>query len=135
MSRYENIAGMLEDIKNLACVLREVSRIEKMMGGLKILPPPIRHSESRYIYPTFKEFLRIKRFSNISNPESLDYLSEIFSTGDSVWYFTVPDGSEVGPFGSSSEAEKQLKEIMANEGYRFLDAVPWTDKDCAMFPL
>jgi|13_taG_2_1085334.scaffolds.fasta_scaffold03871_7 hypothetical protein len=136
MSRYETIAGMLEDPLNLACVMREILRREKKSGGsIKILPPPIKHSESRLFYPTFREFLRIKRFSSVSDPESLDILVEVFSTGESIWYFSLSDGSEVGPFGSCSSAQKEVERMFINSGYLFLEKPPWQDKDCSSFPL
>mgnify|MGYP001468792908 CR=1 FL=1 len=135
MSRYEIIAGMMEDPLNLACVMREMLRIERKNNGLKILPPPIKHSEVRYLYPTFREFLRMKRFSSVQDPETLDCLAEVFSTGDSIWYFSLPDGSEVGPFDSFKSAKQNGEQIFADSGYKILYKSPWEDKDCTMFPL
>lgn len=135
MSRYEIIAGMLEDPVNLACVLREIHRREKKSGGtIKLLPPPIKHSDARFLYPTFREYLRIKKVSSVSNPETLDCLGEIFSTGDSIWYFSLPDGSEVGPFDSFPKAKDNLELLFSNSGYFILDKVPWEDSDCASYP-
>lgn len=135
MSRYEIIAGMLEDPVNLACVLREIHRREKKAGGtIKLLPPPIKHSDARFLYPTFREYLRIKKVSSVSNPETLDCLGEIFSTGDSIWYFSLPDGSEVGPFDSFAKAKDNLELLFSHSGYFILDKVPWEDSDCTSYP-
>ena len=136
MSRYENIAGMLEDPRNLACVLREIYRREKKNGGsLKIMPPPIKHTETRFLYPTFREFLRMKKFSQVRDPETIDILAEVFSTGDSVWYFSLADGSEIGPVDSYKSAKKNGETLFLQNGYIILEQPPWEDEDCKQFPV
>lgn len=135
MSRYGIIAGMLEDPQNLACVMREMLRIERKCKGLKLLPPPIKHSEIRYLYPTFREFLKMKKFSTVKDPETLDCLGEIFSTGDSIWYFSFPDGTEIGPFDSLKAAKSSGEQLLQESGYLILDKPPWEDEDCANYPL
>lgn len=134
MSRYEIIAGMMEDPLNLACVMREMLRIERKTGGLKLVPPPIT-VHNRVFYPTFREFLRMKKSTNTLNPETLDYMAEIFSTGDGIYYISLPDGSEIGPFDSLKRCHKEVRSLLEPNGFKFLDKPPWEDQDCSRFPL
>ena len=134
MSRYAIIVGMLEDPLNLACAMRELMRLEREKGGLKLVPPPISIS-GRVFYPTFRDFLKIKKVSESLNPESIDFLAEIFSTGDGVWYITIPDGSEIGPFDSLKRCHVEVRNLLEPEGFIFLDKNPWGDKDTSSYPL
>lgn len=136
MSRYEIISGMMEDPVNLACVMREILRIEKRSGGvIKILPPPIEVSDNRFLYPSFREFLRMKKVSNKMNPESLDYLADIFTTGNGIWYICLSDGSEIGPFDNLKKAKDEVTRLFTNSGFRCLERSPWDEEDSKNYPL
>ena len=134
MSRYQIIVGMLEDPLNLACVLREIMRLQ-MNAEIKILPPPIVTTNGRHIYPTFRGFLRIKKFSTVKNFESIDYLIDIFSTGDGIWYIAQQDATEIGPFDSLIKAKEEMVRLMTEEGYTVLEKCPWDDKDSFSYPI
>ncbi len=134
MSRYQIIVGMLEDPLNLACVLREIMRLQ-LNAEIKILPPPIVTSSGRHIYPTFREFLRIKKFSTVKNFEHIDYLIDVFSTGDGIWYIAQQDGTEIGPFDSLNKAKGETVRLMQEEGYVVLEKCPWDDSDSLKYPI
>jgi len=134
MSRYAIIVGMLEDPLNLACAMRELIRRERQKGGIKLVPPPI-SILGRVFYLTFRDFLKLKYLSESLNPDSFDFLAEIFSTGDGVWYITISDGSEIGPFDSLKSCHVEVRNLLEPDGFIFLDKNPWEDKDISSYPI
>lgn len=130
-SRYKIIVGVLDDPLNLACVLRELRRREKV-SSIKILPPSINVGE-KVMFPTFREYLRMKRIQP-TNPYEIDYEAELFETNEG-WFITMSDGNEVGPFDSLKQAKSEVCSIYSTMGYVILSKDPWDDEDTSTFPL
>ena len=125
---------MLEDPLNLACVMRELRRRERV-GTIKILPPPLGLREGRWIYPTFREYLRMKIADQIKNPEQVDYEAEVFPAESDNYYILFRDGNEVGPFDSLRSAEKELHNLFKSFGNVVLLEPPWDSEDTSTYLL
>lgn len=131
-NRYTTIATMLSDPYNLACVLREVARLEKLKET-RIVPPPLYFNDGdRVVFPTFREFLRMKTIT-YDNPEQLDYILEIFYVGNNEWFLSTQDNNEIGPFTSRTDAINEAYRLLGD--FKILERNPWTDDDLKDFPL
>lgn len=130
--RYTTIATMLKDPSNLACILRELARLEKLKQT-KIVPPPLFFDEgNKVIFPTFREYLRMKTLT-CTNPQEIDYLMEIYYVGNDSWFICTPEGTEIGPFESRTKCIKEVYILL--EDYLKLEEHPWTEEDLKKFVL
>jgi len=130
--RYTTIATMLKDTNNLACVLRELSRLEKL-NQVKIVPPPLFFDDgNKVIFPTFREYLRMKTLT-CTNPQEIDYLMEIYFVGNDCWFICAPDGTEIGPFDSRKKCIKEVYTLLHD--YKVLEQHPWSEEDLKKFVL
>ena len=136
-SRYATLVAILDDPLNLACVERELARRrEKGSFDKGLLPPPTpREGGGGLVYLSMEEYQRNPK-TLIKNGEEAytEYLLDVFE-GTDGWLVIRDDLSEIGPFPTLKEAQKEAENLLKSEGYRVLNAFPWGALEAASYPL
>lgn len=124
---------MLDDPLNLACIIRELHR-RKRLDQIKVLPPPMYFdNNTRVVYPTFKEVLKLKTMKPNILPQDIDYLAEAYDVGQNCWYIALADGTEVGPFTDLTRVLIEVPLILHD--YIPINEIPWDINDLTNYPV
>jgi hypothetical protein len=135
--RYATLVAILDDPLNRACIERELARRQKVRSSTKgLLPPPTpREGGAGAVYLSMEEYLNNpKTIIKNGDEANLHYLLDVFE-GTEGWLIIREDLSEVGPFPTLPEAQKEAETLLQSEGYELLTEFPWAQTEVEAYPL
>lgn len=132
--RYTTMAAVLDDPLNRAIAERELLRRKRPLDR-GLVPPPIPREGGGFVILSMREYQRFPAEKIVKGAE-VDYIADVWLAQGtrSDWWVTLTDGSEVGPFPTSSAALVNARSLVEDEGYTVLDALPWSAQDAEEYP-
>ncbi len=132
--RYATMVAVLNDPLNRAIAERELARRQRPLNR-GLVPPPIPREGGGFVVLSMREYQRFPAKEIVKGAE-VDYIADVWLAQGtrSDWWVTLTDGSETGPFPTSSAALVNARTLVEDEGYTVLDALPWTAQDAEEYP-
>jgi len=132
--RYAQIAALMDDGQNLACILRELERRDKPL----LVLPPLRTVQGTAAYIAVSPGQFAPEVSEAFVPLDAEnwpssMAMEVWDSGDG-WMITAWGGDEIGPFDTEVDAHANAKGLLVEGGALLLDSLPWDAQDLASYP-
>lgn len=133
-ARYAQIAAIMDDSHNVACILRELER--RQVSDLILPPIPTKQGTAAYvtISPGKMQPWNGSELVDADSSWPLCMAMEVWDSGDG-WMITVRGGDEVGPFDTEKDAHREAAALLEEEGAVLLREWPWDQEDRGKFPL
>lgn len=130
--KYKFVVAIMDDPIYRSIIEREIRR---QKNRSKVLPPPVLKESGGYVFPTMRQWQETPYTK--AKPTAIelwDQVADIFTDGE-VWFISLQDGTEVGPFPTAKFALQEAISLLTSAGWTFLAETPWGEEESAAYPL